>query len=43
MKQLLKSYTQLIAITSDHSRLGVQNKFFPSQMAYLPTYITFIL
>ena len=32
-----------MAITFDHSKLGVENKFFPSKMTYLATYTTFIL
>ena len=53
MKQHLKSYIELIvlyvhwinraAITFEHSRLGMENKFFPSEIIYLPTYTTFIL
>ena len=31
-----------IEITFGHSRLGVENKFFPSKISFLPTYTTFI-
>ena len=30
-------------MTLEHSRLGVENKIFPSKMTYLPTFTTFIL
>jgi len=53
MKQHLKSYIELIvlyvhptnraAITFDHGRLGMENKFFPNKITYLPTYTNFIL
>ena len=47
MKQHLKSYIELIVlfvhliikieITFGHSRLGVENKFFPSKITFVPT------
>ena len=50
MKQHLKSYIGLIVSfvhlnknTFGHSRLGVENKFFPSKFTFVPTYTTFIL
>ena len=36
-------YTETKVITFDHSRLGVENKFLPSKITYVPTYTTFIL
>ena len=32
-----------IAIIFDHSRLGLDNKFFPNKKTRSPTYTTFIL
>ena len=35
-------YNPEIEITFDHSKLGVENKFFPSKITYLPTYTSII-